>query len=444
MNEGETPLQSLNSVLQHRLNEYNESNAQMNLVLFQDAMQHVIRITRIISNPRGNAMLIGVGGSGKQSLTRLASFICGYETSQLSVTSNFKVEDLKESLKELYKITGVKGLPTTFLLTDTQIVNEQFLVYINDMLSSGWIPDLFEKDEMGDLFSGLRNEAKAAGIPDTPKDMLRFFLKRVVQNLHVVLAFSPVGDTFRVRARRFPGLINCTAIDWFHPWPEDALVSVASRFVTEIELPGNVEDKEAITKKLSEHMALVHLSVGKMSAYYLKTQKRYNYVTPKSFLELIDFYKVLIDLKRGEVQGLIDRLDVGLSTLRKTAADVAELQVDLTHTMVKVEEKKAATDILIKNMGVETLKAQVQQAEAAEEEIKAGAASSNAAAIEEHAETELSAAKPAMEAAAAAVDCLSKGMLTELKSLPKPPAGVDIVTKCCLIMLENEFKNHKS
>jgi len=443
MNEGETPLQSLNSVLQHRLNEYNESNAQMNLVLFQDAMQHVIRITRIISNPRGNAMLIGVGGSGKQSLTRLASFICGFETSQLSVTSNFKVDDLKESLKELYKIAGVKGVPTTFLMTDTQIVNEQFLVYINDMLSSGWIPDLFEKDEMGDLFSGLRNEAKAAGIPDTPKDMLRFFLKRVVQNLHVVLAFSPVGDAFRVRARRFPGLINCTAIDWFHPWPEDALISVAMRFVKEIELPGDEDDKPRVQEQLSKHMAMVHLSVGDMSAYYLKTQKRYNYVTPKSFLELIDFYKVLMDQKRGEVQGLIDRLDIGLSTLRKTAADVAELQVDLVHTMEKVAEKKASTEILIKNMGVETAAAEVQQAEAAEEEIKAGAASSNAAAIEEHAETELSAAKPAMEAAAAAVDCLSKGMLTELKSLPKPPAGVDIVTKCCLIMLENEFKNHK-
>jgi dynein heavy chain len=63
-------------------------------------------------------MLIGVGGSGKQSLSRLASFICGYEVKQLQVTSNFKVDDLKESLKELYKNAGVKGIPTTYLITD--------------------------------------------------------------------------------------------------------------------------------------------------------------------------------------------------------------------------------------------------------------------------------------------------------------------------------------
>ena len=71
------------------------------------------------------------------------------------------------------------------------------------------------------------------------------------------------------------------------------------------------------------------------------------------------------------------------------------------------------------------------------------AASANAAEIEVNAEKELSQAKPAMEAAAAAVDCLSKAMLSELKNLPKPPAGVDVVTKACLIMLEGEYKNHK-
>lgn len=74
----------------------------------------------------------------------------------------------------------------------------------------------------------------------------------------------------------------------------------------------------------------------KASTEYYETQRRYNYVTPKSYLELIGFYKFLLDQKRTEVQRQIDRLDVGLSTLRKTAADVAELQVDLTHTMVKV------------------------------------------------------------------------------------------------------------
>ena len=55
------------------LTEYNENNAEMNLVLFSDAMQHVCRITRVIQSPSGHCLLVGVGGMGKQSLSRLAS-----------------------------------------------------------------------------------------------------------------------------------------------------------------------------------------------------------------------------------------------------------------------------------------------------------------------------------------------------------------------------------
>ena len=89
-------------MLEDFLAEYNESMVAMELVLFEQAMEHICRIARIITNPSGNAMLIGVGGSGKQSLARLASYICGYEVTQLNVTSKFTVEDLKEELRLMY------------------------------------------------------------------------------------------------------------------------------------------------------------------------------------------------------------------------------------------------------------------------------------------------------------------------------------------------------
>lgn len=56
------------------LDDYNQINtAQMNLVLFMDALKHVLRISRVIRQPLGNALLLGMGGSGRQSLTRLAA-----------------------------------------------------------------------------------------------------------------------------------------------------------------------------------------------------------------------------------------------------------------------------------------------------------------------------------------------------------------------------------
>ena len=410
----------------------------MDLVLFDQAVEHVARISRIISNPNGNAMLIGVGGSGKQSLSRLAAYINGYEVRQLQVTGSFRVDDLLEAFREMFKLAGVKGIPLVFLMTDTQVVDERFLIYINAILASGWISGLFAKDEIDGMLTNLRNEAKACGVPDVPEAMLAFLVSRVRTNLHVVLCFSPVGDTFRVRARRFPALIMCTAIDFFHPWPRDALISVAVRFLDEVELP-SVEIKE----QLAVHMAEEHLSVTMASKKYLETQGRFNYVTPKSYLELIGFYKYLLDLKRADMQRLIDRLDVGLSTLRKTAADVAELQIDLNHRMEMVAEKQIATNLLLEEIGVQRADADKQNEAANVEAEKAATASAEAAVIEEQAEAELSMAKPAMEAAKDAVDCLSKNMLTELKSLSSPPSGVDLITSACLILIEREYKNFK-
>lgn len=170
---------------------------------------------------------------------------------------------------------------------------------------------------------------------------------------------------------------------------------------------------------------------------------RYNYVTPKSYLELIGFYKFLLNQKRATVNRNIERLDVGLSTLRKTAADVAELQIDLSHRLEVVAEKQVATNILIEEIGVQRADADVQNEFANSEAEKAAITSAAAAVIEEQAAGELAEAEPAMKAAAAAVDCLSKSMLTELKSLGSPPAGVDLVTSACLILLEKEYKNFK-
>lgn len=181
-------------------------------------------------------MLVGVGGSGKQSLARLAAFISSLEVAQIQLKKGYGVLDLKHELSSLYLKSGLKNVGIMFLMTDAQVPNEQFLVLINDMLASGEIPDMFADDDVENVIAGVRNEVKGAGMLDTRENCWKFFIDRVRRQLKVVLCFSPVGSTLRVRSRKFPAIINCTQVNWFHEWPQEALVSVALRFLQDIQV----------------------------------------------------------------------------------------------------------------------------------------------------------------------------------------------------------------
>jgi len=147
----------------------------------------------------------------------------------------------------MYNKAGVKDEGLMFLFNEGQITNERFLVSINDLLASGEINDLFTEEDLEGIVNNVRAAVKSEGIVDNKDNCWKFYLERVRKNLHMSLCFSPVGDAFRNRARKFPALINCTVIDWFHPWPEEALLSVANKFLEEIEMPSD-EVRKAIER----------------------------------------------------------------------------------------------------------------------------------------------------------------------------------------------------
>ncbi|EFJ52606.1 dynein heavy chain 7 [Volvox carteri f. nagariensis] len=418
------------AVLEEYLDEYNLSNTNsLNLVFFMDAVEHITRIARILRQPRGNAMLVGVGGSGKSSLTRFATFMGGFKSFSIELTRGYGANEFREDLKKLYRTAGIDGEPVVFLFSDTQIVQEGFLEDINNMLNSGEVPGMFAQDEKDRIVNDIREWVLATGGNPSKDGCYTAFINRVRDNLHLVLAMSPVGEAFRSRCRQFPSLINCTTIDWFSAWPEEALLSVSKKFLANTDLGG-----DAVRDALAAMCVTIHTSVSTASdRFYAELRRRY-YTTPKSYLDLINLYLQLLSDKRDELSTAKDRLLNGLGKLSDTNSLVDRMKAELAGLQPILEAKSRATaDLLVKVAADQEQAEKVKKVVAAEErDVKAMQVETQAMA--DSAKADLDEAMPALNAALAALKALDKNDIVEIKSFPKPPQAVQMTMEAVCIL----------
>ncbi|KAH0626110.1 hypothetical protein JD844_000881 [Phrynosoma platyrhinos] len=377
-----TDMGVLKAEMERALADYNRTPGvvPMRLVLFRDAIEHITRIVRVISQPRGNMLLVGIGGSGRQSLARLASSICEYYTFQIEVSRQYRKQEFREDVKKLYRQTGVDLKPTTFLFVDTQIADECFLEDINNILSSGEVPNLYKPDEFEEIQNNIIDAARKEGIQESQDSLFAYLIERVRNNLHVVLCLSPV--------------------DWFSEWPKEALLEVAEKYLEGVDL-GSTErgSLDTIHKRVAKIFVTMHWSVARYSKKMMLELRRHNYVTPTNYLELVSGYKKLLAEKRKELSDQANKLSNGLFKIDETREKVEVMTLELEDARKKVAEFQKQCE--------EYLVIIVQQKREADEQQKA-------------------------------LESLNKKDLTEIKSYGRPPTLVETVMQAVMILRGNE------
>ncbi|KAJ8968034.1 hypothetical protein NQ317_017171 [Molorchus minor] len=222
----------------------------------------------------------------------------------------------------------------------------------------------------------------------TPLALYNYFIERVRSNLHVALCMSPIGDSFRVRCRMFPSLINCCTIDWFQNWPDDALERVANMFLTQAGLSTRRWWRSARPSASSS-------TRGRPTSHRRRTWS------------LIQTFKNLYALKVDQITMQRNRYEVGLEAVQFAAGQVSVMQDELTRPAAEI-------------VGAD--------------EAVANEACGSCQAIKDDCESDLSEAIPALEAAVDALNTLKPADITLVKSMKNPPSGVKLVMEAVCVM----------
>ncbi|KAK3828336.1 MAG: dynein heavy chain [Benniella sp.] len=442
-----------------RLKVFYEEELDVPLALFNDVLDHVLRIDRVFRQMQGHMLLIGVSGSGKTTLSRFVAWMNGLSVFQIKAHNKYTGADFDEDLRIVLRRAGCKGEKICFILDEGNVLDSGFLERMNTLLANAEVPGLFEGDEYAALMTQCKEGAARDGLMlDSGEELYKWFTQQVMKNLHVVFTMNPPEGGLASRAATSPALFNRCVLDWFGDWSDQAFFQVGQEFtnILDLDRPNyspppkfpivyrNLPAVPTHRHAIINAFVYVHQSLYEINDKLSKRSGRRGYVTPRHYLDFIRHYVRLFNEKREDLEEQQRHLNVGLDKLKDTVVKVEELRKSLA-----IKEKELSNKNRQANEKLQSMIGGQQEAEKKKEmsiEIKAALAIqkkeiASRKAVVMH---DLANAEPAVAEAKEAVSGIKKTQLTEVRSMGNPPEMVKMAMESVCTILGNRLEGWKT
>ncbi|KAF2754571.1 cytoplasmic dynein-like protein 1 heavy chain 1 [Pseudovirgaria hyperparasitica] len=450
--------EELREFVKARLKTFCEEEVDVPLILFNDVLEHVLRIDRVFRQPQGHLILIGVSGSGKTTLSRFVAWMNGLKVYQIKVHGKYSGEDFDEDLRTVLRRCGCKGEKICFIMDESNVLDSGFLERMNTLLANAEVPGLFEGDEYQTLMTACKEGAQRQGLLlDSQEELYKWFTQQIVKNLHVVFTMNPPEEGLSSKAATSPALFNRCVLNWFGDWSDQALYQVGSELTLSVDLDRanfNAPDSIPVAYRdlnlppshreaVVNAMVYVHHSLHHFNDRLKKQQNRSTFLTPRHFLDFVAQYVKLYNEKREDLEEQQRHLNVGLEKLRETFDKVRDLRQSLSKKQTQLEAKNAEANEKLQRMVKDQQEAEQRKSASLDLQASLEKQEKDVAARKEVVEADLAKAEPAVIEAQKSVNNIKRQHLTEVRSMQNPPTGVKLALESVCTLLGHKVSTWK-
>ncbi|KAJ0425536.1 dynein heavy chain, cytoplasmic [Aspergillus carlsbadensis] len=451
--------EQLREFVKARLKTFCEEEVDVPLVLFNDVLEHALRIDRVFRQPQGHLILIGVSGSGKTTLSRFVAWMNGLKVFQIKVHGKYSSEDFDDDLRNVLRRAGCKGEKICFIMDESNVLDSGFLERMNTLLANAEVPGLFEGDEFSSLMTACKEGAQRQGlILDSQEELYKWFTQQIVKNLHVVFTMNPPEEGLSSKAATSPALFNRCVLNWMGDWSDQALFQVGSELTQSVDLdkvnfvaPDSIPVAYRELSLPASHrdtvvnsMVYIHYSLQKFNQRLQKQQGKITYLTPRHYLDFVAQYVKLFNEKREDLEEQQRHLNVGLEKLRDTVEKVSELRVSLAQKKTQLENKDAEANEKLQRMVADQREAEQRKAVSLEVQAALEIQEKEVATRRDIVLRDLDRAEPAVAEAKASVSNIKRQHLTEVRSMGNPPASVRLALEAVCTLLGHKVDSWKT